>query len=187
MTTANDLDAALAQAVEALQQYVTVARGVRGEFDPEQADLDPRVEQAAIALGLALGRFEDEFEAEIGFVPTVEPAWAGSHDEDADDEGPEGGSAPDGEGSLAADAFSMGMVVGADPTASGEQLDGVLGILDDAAGQLVDRLESEGYVVTRYFVARGEHAGGLEGFGDFDDFGDEDEDDDGGLDREEDQ
>ncbi|HEY9525030.1 MAG TPA: hypothetical protein VIR33_17465, partial [Thermopolyspora sp.] len=60
------LDAAVDDAIRALRHYVEVGRGVRAEFEPEQADLDPRVEQAAIDLGLVLGRLEDAFTDELG-------------------------------------------------------------------------------------------------------------------------
>ncbi|GAB2685905.1 hypothetical protein [Thalassiella azotivora] len=152
-TTGDDLDAAVEDAVAALRSYVTLARGVRGEFDPEQADLDPRVEESAVSLGLALGRLEDEFESTVGFVPTIEPMWE-------DDGGPVEDDEPEAVPPLAADAFSVGLVVGVDEGRSPDQLDGVIEVLDEAAGDLVARLEADGFVVSEYFVARGEHAGG---------------------------
>jgi len=71
----------------------------------------------------------------------------------------------DGAELLALDGFSMGMVVGVSE-GSIEQLDAVVGILDDAAGDLVGRLEAEGFVVTQYYVARGDDGDLLDGMDD---------------------
>ncbi|MFP5346470.1 MAG: hypothetical protein ACLGIA_05540 [Actinomycetes bacterium] len=149
----SDLDTSLEEVVDALRRYVAVARGVRAEFDPEQADLDPRVEEATVALGLALGRFEDDIDSEVGFVPTLQPMW---ERDDTDDDLSADEDDTDGAALLTADEFSVGLVVGVESPAPPEALDRVLGIVDDAASALVDKLEREGYVVTEYFVARGE-------------------------------
>ncbi len=165
------LDQAVARVVDALQQYVAVARGVRGEFAEDQAMIDPRVDSAYETLGLALGRLEDEFEDEFGFTASVEPLWEGEETDDEDDEDVDfsvTASADedlDGAELLALDGFSMGMVVGVSE-GSVEQLDAVVGILDDAAGELVGRLEAEGFVVTQYYVARGDDSDLLDGLDD---------------------
>jgi hypothetical protein len=167
------LDQAVARVVDALQQYVAVARGVRGEFAQDQAMIDPRVDSAYEKLGLALGKLEDEFEDEFGFAASVEPLWEGEEpDEEADEDvdfSAAGASDEhlDGAELLALDGFSMGMVVGVSE-GSIEQLDAVVGILDDAAGDLVGRLEAEGFVVTQYYVARGDDSDLLDGLDDDD-------------------
>ena len=178
------LDEAVARVVDALHQYVAVARGVRSEFAKDQAGIDPRVDSAYEALGLALGRLEDEFEDELEFPAQIEPLWdGGDEDEDSDDDEPSvlGVLDEDLDGAelLALDGFSMGMVVGVSE-GTVDQLDAVVGILDDAAGELVGRLEAEGFVVTQYYVARGDDTDILDGLGDLDD-GDLEGDEDGGL------
>ena len=151
------LDAAVEDAIRALRHYVEVGRGVRAEFEPEQADLDPRVEQAAIDLGLVLGRLEDAFTDELGFMPTIEPTW----DDDELVTSADGAAASRGlPGPVTADTFSLGLVVSTDLPGEldgPDPLDGVVGLLDEAAASLVDRLGDNGFLVTEYFVARGEH------------------------------
>ncbi len=179
-STSSPLDQAVAGVVDALHQYVAVARGVRGEFAKDQAGIDPRVDSAYETLGLALGRLEDEFEAELGFPASVEPLWEGEDGDEEDDVAFSATAASDedldGAELLALDGFSMGMVVGVSE-GSVEQLDAVVGILDDAAGELVGRLEAAGFVVTQYYVARGDDSDLLDGLDD-DDLDDDDLDDD---------
>jgi hypothetical protein len=165
------LDEAVTRVVDALKQYVAVARGVRGEFAQDQAMIDPRVDSAYETLGLALGRLEDEFEDEFGFAASVEPLWEGEETDELEDDDVDLSAATaadedlDGAELLALDGFSMGMVVGVSE-GSIEQLDAVVGILDDAAGDLVGRLEAEGFVVTQYYVARGDDGDLLDGLDD---------------------
>jgi hypothetical protein len=169
--------------VDALQQYVAVARGVRSEFAQDQAMIDPRVDSAYETLGLALGKLEDEFENEFGFAASVEPLWEGEETDELEDDDVDLSAATatdenlDGAELLALDGFSMGMVVGVSE-GSVEQLDAVVGILDDAAGELVGRLEAEGFVVTQYYVARGDDSDLLDGLDD-DELDDDDADGDG--------
>lgn len=164
-STSSPLDQAVAGVVDALHQYVAVARGVRGEFAKDQAGIDPRVDSAYETLGLALGRLEDEFEAELGFPASVEPLWEDEEDDVAFSATAASDEDLDGAELLALDPFSMGMVVGVSE-GSVEQLDEVVGILDDAAGELVSRLEAEGFVVTQYYVARGGDSDLLDGLDD---------------------
>lgn len=146
-------DAAVDEVTERIRTYLEIARGVRAEFSPEQADLDPRVENASRDLGLALGRFEGAFEAELGFVPEVGAIW----------DAPPVDVEPTQPGTLLADQFSVGMVVGVADGTSPDALDAVLPIIDDATSQLVERLWGQGFEVTEFFVARGDDVG-LEGF-----------------------
>lgn len=142
-----DVDAGVADVARRLDAYVAVARGVRAEFSPEQADLDPRVEDAARELGFALGRFEDAFEGELGFVPEVGAAWSSEPLVDAPEQPPI---------ELLVDEFRIGMVVGVADGTSPEALDAVLPIIDDATTVLMDRLWDQGFSVTEFFVSRGE-------------------------------
>lgn len=145
-----DVDRGIDEVARGLRAYVDVARGVRAEFSPEQADLDPRVEDAARELGFALGRFEDAFEGELGFVPEVGAVWASEPLADDDPEQPPI--------ELLVDEFRVGMVVGVVDGASPDSLDAVLPIIDDATSALVDRLWDQGFSVTEFFVSRGEDA-----------------------------
>lgn len=147
-TAPGPVDRVVGEVTQRMRAYVEVSRGVRAEFEPTQADLDPRVEDAARELGFALGRFEDAFENELGFLPEVGSIWGG--DDDVDDE-PE---QPPVE--LAVDEFRVGMVVGTTDGSSPDALDAVLPIIDDAATQLVDRLGDQGFTVTEFFVSRGD-------------------------------
>ena len=154
MSVPGDVDAAVDEMATRMRSYVQVARGVRAEFSPEQADLDPRVEDATRELGFALGRFEDAFQSELGFVPVVDTVWD-ARIEDGEPEGPPV--------ELLIDEFRVGMLVAAADGASPDALDAVLPIIDDATSQLVDRLWDQGFTVTEFFVSRGEDAS-LDGF-----------------------
>jgi hypothetical protein len=142
-----DVDRSVDEVARHLRAYVEVSRGVRSEFSPEQADLDPRVEDAARELGFALGRFEDAFEGELGFVPEVGAAWVSEPLADEPEQPPT---------ELLVDEFRIGMVVGVADGTSPDALDAVLPIIDDATSSLVDRLWDHGFNVTEFFVSRGE-------------------------------
>ena len=143
------MDRSVEEVAQRLRTYLEVARGVRQEFSPEQADLDPRVEDAARELGFSLGRFEDAFSGELGFVPEVGASWAAEPISDEPEQPPI---------ELLVDEFRVGMVVGVADGTSPEALDAVLPIIDDATSALVDRLWEHGFSVTEFFVSRGEDA-----------------------------
>jgi hypothetical protein len=161
--TPDDLERSVDDAIDALRRYVAVARGVRSEFVPEQVPLDPRMEEAAVALGLALGRFEEAFESELGFAPPVEP-FLDAQDELLDDDT-----------EVDADTFNLNVEIGFEPGAAPTRMDDVVGILQQVTDDLVERLEGDGYVVSQYSVV-GTSGGDFDE--DFDDFGDDDLDED---------
>lgn len=148
----SDLDRQVDRLVARLHEYVAVARGVRSEFDAVSADLDPRVEDAAEAVGRDLTAFSQAFEAEVGFLPIWDPSYSAA----------EPVAGPEEPGT--ADGFTLGLVVGVGDSGDPERLADVFDLLDEAAVSLVERFESEGFVVSEYLLTRGDLTlGGLAG------------------------
>ena len=131
-----------------LHEYVAVARGVRAEFDAVSADLDPRIEAAAEAVGTDLAAFSKA----VGFLPVWDPAYSAA----------EPVAGPEAPG--AADGFTLGLVVGVGESGDPERLGDVFDVMDEAAVTLVERFEAEGFVVSEYLLTRGDLTlGGLAG------------------------
>ena len=147
-----ELDQQAERLVARLHEYVAVARGVRAEFDAVSADLDPRIEAAAEAVGSDLAAFSDAFESEMGFLPVWDPAYSAA----------EPVAGPEAPG--AADGFTLGLVVGVGESGDAERLSDVFDVMDDAAVALVERFQAEGFVVSEYLLTRGDQTlGGLAG------------------------
>ena len=149
-----ELDQQVERLAARLREYVAVARGVRTEFDAAAADLDPRVEDVAEAVGRDLAAFSEAFEAEVGFLPI----WDASYRAAEPVTGPEAAGAADG--------FTLGLVVGVGEGGDPDRLSDVFDIMDEAAVSLVERFESDGFVVSEYLLTRGDLTlGGLAGTG----------------------
>lgn len=151
-STGTGLDTAVDEVARRMRTYVEVARGVRAEFSPEQADLDPRVEDVGDELGRALRRFTDAFEAELGFIPHLETVY---------DNGPTGDDPSDPLVELAVDEFRVALIVGVEG-GKPDALDTVLPIIDDATNDLVHQLLEQGFEVPTFSVSRGLFDDGFE-------------------------
>ncbi|GAB6938534.1 hypothetical protein ACQP60_02295 [Isoptericola variabilis] len=152
----------------ALHEYVQTAVGVRAEFGASEADEDPRVLALENRVGQLNAAVFDALHDGLGMHPDLTSSvWEGDDEEDEHTH-----DAP--EGAVPAEVFYLGFVV-ADPAPGAPgTLDGVVELLDEAGGDVAQRLFDGGYEVAEWATSRGAAV----------EFGDDDLDDelDDGLD-----
>ena len=135
---------------EALHRYVQTAVGVRAEFGAAEADEDPRVLALENRVGQLNAAVFDSLHDSLGMHPDLTSSVWEAQD------GPEPEHAHDApEGAVAAEVFYLGFVV-ADPAPGASMtLDGVIELLDEAGGDVAQRLFDGGYEVAEWATSRG--------------------------------